>query len=69
MWSNIAILGLSYTHHTCVVCAADLIEIEEVALLSKGKEWDEKIYVVSGPVMDGVRSCLLYSYTSNSQLY
>jgi len=32
---------------------ADLIEIEEVALLSKGKEWDEKIYVVSGPTMDG----------------
>jgi hypothetical protein len=41
-----------------VVCTADLIAIEEVALLNKGKEWDEKTYIVPGAMMDGVSKIL-----------
>lgn len=46
-----------------VVCTADLIAIEEVALLNKGKEWDEKTYIVPGAMMDGVSKMFALNFT------
>ncbi len=40
--------------HYPFVLVEDLIEIQELALLKPGEQWEDKTYCVQGAILDGV---------------